>query len=109
MFDIVDTAFSYERKLIVCSFLQDFSKGKGSSLQLFCNAHTAFLLCTAAMHTNCETFQGRSEAHLYSHIITQRTTLSREDISSRECSKLDTCLLGKIEFIFDLESSDENT
>ena len=44
MFDIVDTAFSYERELIVCSFLQDFSKGKGSSLRLICNAHTAFLL-----------------------------------------------------------------
>ena len=48
MFDIVDTAFSYERELIVCSFLQDFSKGKGSSLQLICNAHTAFLLCVLA-------------------------------------------------------------
>ena len=51
MFDIiVDTAFSYERELIVCSFLQDFSKGKGSSLQLICNAHTAFLLCGAEMN-----------------------------------------------------------
>ena len=29
--DIVDTGFSYERELIVCSFLQDFSKRKGSS------------------------------------------------------------------------------
>ena len=45
MFDIVDTAFSYERELITCSFLQDFSKGKGSSLQLICNTHTAFLFC----------------------------------------------------------------
>ena len=35
-FDIVDTAFSYERELNVCSFLQDFSKGKGSSL---CGVH----------------------------------------------------------------------
>ena len=43
--DIVDTAFSYERELIVCSFLPDFSMGKGSSFQLMCNAHTAFLLC----------------------------------------------------------------
>ena len=41
MFDIVDTAF---REFIVCSFLQDLSKGKGSSLQLICNAHIAFLL-----------------------------------------------------------------
>ena len=49
MFDIVDSAFSYERELIVCSFLQDFSKGKGSSLQLICNAHTVFLLCDAEL------------------------------------------------------------
>ena len=47
MFDIVDAAFSYERELIVCSFLQDVSMGKGSSLQLICNAHTAFLLSGA--------------------------------------------------------------
>ena len=45
MFDTVDTAFSYEVELIVHSFLQDFSKAKGSRLQLICNAHTAFLLC----------------------------------------------------------------
>ena len=44
MFDIVDTALSYERELIVCSFLQGFSRGKGSSLQLICNAHTAFFI-----------------------------------------------------------------
>ena len=42
MLETVDTAFSYERGLIVCSFPQDFSKGKGSSLQLIRNAHTAF-------------------------------------------------------------------
>ena len=45
MADILDTIFSYERELTVCSFLQNFSKGKGSGLQLICNAHTAFLLC----------------------------------------------------------------
>ena len=40
---------SYERELIVRSFLQDFSKRKGSSLQLSNYvAHTAFLLSTAA-------------------------------------------------------------
>ena len=39
MFDIVDTAFSYEREVIVCSFPQDFSKVNGSSLQLICNMH----------------------------------------------------------------------
>ena len=46
MFDIiVDTTFSYEREFTVCKFLHDFSKGNGSSLQLICTAHTAFLLC----------------------------------------------------------------
>ena len=44
---IVDTAFSNESELISYSFLQDFSKGKGSSMQLICNAHTAFLLWRA--------------------------------------------------------------
>ena len=44
MFEIVDTAFGYEREVIIRSFLQDFSKGKESTLQLICNAHTAFLL-----------------------------------------------------------------
>ena len=44
MFDAGDTVFSYKRELIVYSFLQGFSKGKGSSLQLTCNAHTAFYL-----------------------------------------------------------------
>ena len=39
MVNIVHTAFSYERELIICLFLQDFSKGKGSSVQLICNAH----------------------------------------------------------------------
>ena len=47
MFDLVDTVFSYESELFVCSFLQDFSMGKGSSLQLICNAHAAFFLCVA--------------------------------------------------------------
>ena len=47
IFDTVDTAFNYERELIVCSFLQDFSKVKGSSLHLISNAHTAFLLYRA--------------------------------------------------------------
>ena len=45
MFDKVNTVFSYERELIVCSFLQDYAKGKEGSLQLICNAHTAFLIC----------------------------------------------------------------
>ena len=39
IFDLVDTALSNERELIVYSFLLDFSKGEGSSVQfLFCNA-----------------------------------------------------------------------
>ena len=45
MFDIINTVLRSERELIISSFLQDFSKGKGSSFQLFCSAHTAFLLC----------------------------------------------------------------
>ena len=47
MFDIVDTAFSYKRELIVFLFLQEFSKEKGSSLQSICYVHTTFLLCGA--------------------------------------------------------------
>ena len=34
MLDIVDTALSYGKELIACLFLQDFTKEKGSSLQL---------------------------------------------------------------------------
>ena len=45
MLAIVDTAFSNERELFVCSLLLDISKGKRSSLQLIYNTHTAFLLC----------------------------------------------------------------
>ena len=53
MFDIVDTAFSCKRELIVCLFVQDFSKGKGRTLHLICIAHTAFLLCVGEDdHTN---------------------------------------------------------
>ena len=54
IFDIIVTAFSYERYLIVYSFLQDFPKGKGSSLQLICNAQTAFLL-RGSLLGNCKT------------------------------------------------------
>ena len=49
MFDKVHTVFCYKRELTICSFLQDFSKGKGSSLLLICNAHTVFLLYGADM------------------------------------------------------------
>ena len=53
MFDIVDTAFSNEKELIVCSILQDFSKGKESGLQLMCNAHTVFLLYGTEVIMRC--------------------------------------------------------
>ena len=43
----MDTAFDSKRELVVCLFLQDFSKGKGSTLQLIFNAHTALLLLGA--------------------------------------------------------------
>ena len=43
MFDMTDTAFSYEREFIVCSFLQDFSEGIGSSLQLMHMLHFYFV------------------------------------------------------------------
>ena len=42
--DISDTAFSYEREFREKKLQWDFSEGKGSDLQLICNAHTAFLL-----------------------------------------------------------------
>ena len=33
----------------VCLFLHNFSKGKGSSLQIICNAYSAFLVCRAEL------------------------------------------------------------
>ena len=51
MLDIVDAAFSYEKELIACSFLQNFSMGKGSSFGLICNAHTAFCEAERALST----------------------------------------------------------
>ena len=67
---IVDTFSSYERELIACLFLQNFSKGKGNSLQLMCNAHTALLLC-GAKWTAChmKTFHTKSLtlSDLYNH------------------------------------------
>ena len=44
MFDIVGNAFSYERELICLLISDGFLQGKGSSLQLISNAHSAFLL-----------------------------------------------------------------
>ena len=66
MFDIVDTVFSYKRELITWSFLQDFSKGKASSLQFICNAHTAFLLGGAGLPFRL----GESDARICSQIYT---------------------------------------
>ena len=47
MFDTVDTTLGYERELIFCPFLRDFSKGKGINLQCI---YTAFLLCEAPIY-----------------------------------------------------------
>ncbi len=44
MFDVVDTAFSYWRVLVICQFLQESSKVKESRLYVIWNAHPAFLL-----------------------------------------------------------------
>ena len=44
MLNVVDTAFSYERVLIVCYFLQESSNVKESSLHEIRNADTAFFL-----------------------------------------------------------------
>ncbi len=50
MFDIVDTAFSYGRGLIVCSSLQEFSKTRESTLHVIRNVDTAILLCGADVY-----------------------------------------------------------
>ncbi len=42
MFDVVDTAWSYWRALVVCLFLQESFKVKESSLHEILNAGTAF-------------------------------------------------------------------
>ncbi len=44
MLNVVDTAFSYCRTLIICEFLQESSKVKESSLYKIWNADTTFLL-----------------------------------------------------------------
>ncbi len=53
MFDIVDTPFSYERGLIVCSSLQEFSNTKESTLHMIWNVDTAFLFCGADWFRIC--------------------------------------------------------
>ena len=42
MFDILDTAFSYERKLTVCSFLQDFYYTREK--EVACNQYAMHIL-----------------------------------------------------------------
>ena len=55
MFDIVDILFSYERVLIICQFLQEFSKAKGSTL------------CVILIHILCFYFVGQSCSDLLIH------------------------------------------
>ena len=80
IFETVDTTFGYERELIVCSFLQDFSKGKGSKLELIGNAHTAFLLCGAEPLRNmwCNTSKGGTlqQLHVYFFITITMVNVS---------------------------------
>ena len=51
MFNVVDTFFSYERALVVCSFLQESSKVK-YRLHEILNADTAFLLGAAEVQSS---------------------------------------------------------
>ncbi len=51
VFDMVDTVFAYSKALIICSYFQESSKIKESSLCVIWNAHTAFLLCGADINT----------------------------------------------------------
>ena len=84
MSDIVDTAFSYDRKLIVCSFLQDISMGKGSSLQLIFNTLTAFLLCGAEL-------QGCIKRFLYSlNVKEQKIRVKTISLEKSEFSLLNS-------------------
>ncbi len=49
MFDTSDTPFIMEKQWLYL-FLQEFSKAKESTLHVILNAHTAFLLCGAALN-----------------------------------------------------------
>ena len=49
MFDIIVDRSLVMKENWSCTRSARFFKGKGSSLQLICNAHTAFLLCWAAL------------------------------------------------------------
>ena len=55
--------------MIVCSFLQEFSKGKESTLHLICNAHTAFLLCRAAFKESIWMRLTHSTVNIYTRIL----------------------------------------
>ena len=83
MLDIVDTYFSCERELIVCSFLQDFSKGKGSSLQVICYAHAVFLPCGTEV-TDCTSHRIKlySLLKLYSrHLFCKQKNINKKIIN----------------------------
>ena len=49
MFDMIDTAFSYWKALIVCYFFQESSKVKESSLYEIWNVDTVFLIGAAEL------------------------------------------------------------
>ena len=51
MLPLVMLVMGYGKELVVCSFLHDFSKRKGSSLDLIYNAYTALLLYGAVSQT----------------------------------------------------------
>ena len=73
----IDTACSYKRELIICLFLKGFSKGKGSSVQLICYAHTAFLLCVGQhlpegyfiKWSNCPSFTQVWGIKIFNHVV----------------------------------------
>ncbi len=73
MFDMVDTAFSYGREMIVCLFLQESLKVKESSLYEIQNADTAFLL-GGAEHREFVLTSHRSYLNIEQPII-DRTSL----------------------------------
>ncbi len=67
MFDMVDTPFSYERGLIVCSSLQEFSKTKESTLRVISNVDTAFLLCEAELWIKIKSGKNATAFHALTH------------------------------------------
>ncbi len=66
---MVDAAFSYERALIVCKFLQESFKVKESNLHEIWNADTMFLLSGAHIK-NCtvKTISGYFASTVYNYM-----------------------------------------